>query len=427
MPTNVYYSDFAHFAHDPPGHTCGLPCCREDLRVHIKPPASGYSCMPSQEKVLDDNFTFRKKRLGLIQGRPTFSNRFFSLQHINSEEIYRQRMPIPNFGERISERGEGPKSPDLLLSDSLENPFVLTTRARLQQGENICRRKVCLPDSPENIHKLIFADFEPGESLDFEDSDVSEDPTIEYYTTTSQNVIKVETAPIKVLNNDTKSETPVGYNNMGYSTDGDVIDTMTSPEHYYDVLQVTEREHVLKVPSCPSRLYPDLSTIQESTDLEAFSRYKQKYTNTLVKKKLESKAVSMPKAPGKYDTFPRGREHQTPFLPSVREEKLQSFNQLELTPDNLYEDIEIKQHEKTNTDDVIIDDVKAYDDVTIADVIKCDEVTRSDRGESFGTFGYDGNKRPRKPSRNSNKHDRELKEISKRQDSLKDSPITLIL
>ncbi|XP_067674310.1 uncharacterized protein [Haliotis asinina] len=412
MPTNVYYSDFAHFAHDPPGHTCGLPCCREDLRVHIKPPASGYSCMPSQEKVLDDNFTFRRKRLGLIQGRPTFSNRFFSLQHINSEEIYRQRLPIPKFDGRSSVNRAGPKGPDVVLSDSLENPFVLRTRAGLQEGDHIYRRKICLPDSPENLYKINFADFEPGESLDFFDSEDSEDHTVEYYTTTSQNLIKVDTAPIKILNNDTKSETPVGYNNMGFLKDDDVTDDMTSPEHYYDVLQVIEQEPASKV---PTRLYPDLSSIQESTDMDAFSCYKQKYMHTLAKKKLEPKAVSIPKAPAKYDTFPRGREHQSPFL----EEKLRSWNEPELPLDNHYEDIEIK-HENTNTDDV-----KALDNVTVEDIIKYDDVSESDHGKRFRTFGYDGDKSPRNPLRSSNEH--ALKEKSKKPDSLKDSPITLIL
>jgi hypothetical protein len=61
-----------------------------DLHIHLKLSGFQGGCMsmPFQVKPeKQDNFTFRQKRAGLIMGRPTFSNKFNSLQPFQEESM----------------------------------------------------------------------------------------------------------------------------------------------------------------------------------------------------------------------------------------------------------------------------------------------------------------------------------------------------
>lgn len=95
----VYYSDFVPFAHDPPGHTCGLPCCNNDLYIRLKVSGHHAGCMsmPFQNSATEDageNFTLRRNQLHLLKGKPTFKNGgFYSMQQHRSE----QRKAVPSF------------------------------------------------------------------------------------------------------------------------------------------------------------------------------------------------------------------------------------------------------------------------------------------------------------------------------------------
>ncbi|KAK7495224.1 hypothetical protein BaRGS_00013634, partial [Batillaria attramentaria] len=84
------------FSHSPPGHTCGLPCCSDNIHIHVKPPAPRYGCMPVPYKQadLENNFTFRRNQL--ITGRPSLSSKFFSLQTPGGAKG-RARSQLPRF------------------------------------------------------------------------------------------------------------------------------------------------------------------------------------------------------------------------------------------------------------------------------------------------------------------------------------------
>lgn len=71
------------FHHDPPGHTCGLPCCNTDLLIQVKvQPTHGCISIPRESEY--SNFIFRRRQL--LKGHPTFTNGFFTLQSRNANQ-----------------------------------------------------------------------------------------------------------------------------------------------------------------------------------------------------------------------------------------------------------------------------------------------------------------------------------------------------
>ena len=107
---NVYYSDFVPFAHNPPGHTCGLLCCNNDLHIHLKLCHHG-GCMGlpfNQQNESNsggsENFTIRRNQARLISGKPTFKNGgFYLAQPLRKQN---KRRPVPTFGT-VGQTGSG--------------------------------------------------------------------------------------------------------------------------------------------------------------------------------------------------------------------------------------------------------------------------------------------------------------------------------
>ena len=203
------------FSHSPPGHTCGLPCCSEDIHIHLRlnAPASRYNCMPTPHRQadLENNFTFRRSRL--LAGRPTLTNKFYSLQ---TAKGLRSRAGLPKFHDDWGiekgrgEAGGGAAGPDQSASeaarenlrqyrasietdtDDVSEPYVdrvvvdscsaIRTPVRyLQPWECFHKREISLPDHPGTPRRMVFLDYRPGESHDGAEGGEAEE-MIEVYT-----------------------------------------------------------------------------------------------------------------------------------------------------------------------------------------------------------------------------------------------------
>jgi len=175
-----FYCDQDHFAHDPPGHTCGLPCCNSDLHIHMKVEGHHGGCIAIpflQRKIIQDNFTLRNNQRGLLKGVPTFTSGFYSLQ----PERAPQRKPMPKFGTVRSQNEQIPKiqtTPQFQLDHELSQ----------NQDHYIRGREITLPrfqsigqeSSPTSIHLNNF-DFSESINDNVSDSN-SEDSDTGYYT-----------------------------------------------------------------------------------------------------------------------------------------------------------------------------------------------------------------------------------------------------
>ena len=227
------------FSHSPPGHTCGLPCCSEDSEQlpHLRLNAPRYSCMPTPHRQadLENNFTFRRSRL--IAGRPTLTDKFYSLQ--TSRGGAKGRAGLPKFHDDWGiEKGRGDGERDggsaggaaataagadsdyeTTASDAarenlrqyrasietdtdtdtvtegggVSEPYVaadshcsrIRTPVRyLQPWEWFHKREISLPDHPGTPRRMVFLDYRPGESHDgAEEGDAEkEEEIIEVYS-----------------------------------------------------------------------------------------------------------------------------------------------------------------------------------------------------------------------------------------------------
>ena len=226
------------FSHSPPGHTCGLPCCSEDSEQlpHLRLNAPRYSCMPTPHRQadLENNFTFRRSRL--IAGRPTLTDKFYSLQ--TSRGGAKGRAGLPKFHDDWGiekGRGDGEREGgstggaataagadsdyETAASDAarenlrqyrasietdtdtdtvtegggVSEPYVaadshcsrIRTPVRyLQPWEWFHKREISLPDHPGTPRRMVFLDYRPGESHDgAEEGDAEkEEEIIEVYS-----------------------------------------------------------------------------------------------------------------------------------------------------------------------------------------------------------------------------------------------------
>ena len=155
MQTNP---DMVPYSHNPPGHTCGLPCCNEELQIQLRV-RRPKTCIGFQnvDDVLAENFTFRRGKLS--KDRPVLENGFFSVQ----QKKETQHAAIPKFGS-VS-KGMTKTSDDLGRHNFLKG------------------REITLPETkdPDATNKLYLEDFYAGESDDL--LDVTSDKDIEYYMT----------------------------------------------------------------------------------------------------------------------------------------------------------------------------------------------------------------------------------------------------
>lgn len=159
--------DIVPYSHNPPGHTCGLPCCSKDLQVHLRVQKPPRSCMGIQEhEILGQNFTFK----GKLKSGPGLENGFFSVQEARENP----HAGIPKFG---SVRG------------SLNNVSEEQKKYNFLKG-----REITLPEAedPYATEKLYLEDFKLEESDDFESFDLKgydsgietmKENEIDYYVT----------------------------------------------------------------------------------------------------------------------------------------------------------------------------------------------------------------------------------------------------
>ncbi|XP_070201799.1 uncharacterized protein [Littorina saxatilis] len=190
------------FSHNPPGHTCGLPCCSEDMQIHarLNAPTNRNGCMPVpyRQADLENNFTFRRNQL--ISGRPTLTNKFFSLQ----DKGVRNRAELPKFHDdwgiqeerseedlsnaavadaanqsaiaarenllqyraSIETDTDGESQPYIESVEVDSNSVIRTPMRHLRPWECFHNREIHLPDLPSTPRKMVFLDYRPGESHD---------------------------------------------------------------------------------------------------------------------------------------------------------------------------------------------------------------------------------------------------------------------
>ncbi|XP_045209506.2 uncharacterized protein LOC123561301 [Mercenaria mercenaria] len=138
--------DMVPYSHNPPGHTCGLPCCSKDLQVHLRERKTTRSCIGIQDHdILAQNFIFK----GKLKNGPGLENGFFSVQEAKETP----HAEIPKFG---SVRGLP------AISEEQKNYTFLKGRG------------ITLPEAedPHATEKLYLEDFNIGESDDLEDFEI---------------------------------------------------------------------------------------------------------------------------------------------------------------------------------------------------------------------------------------------------------------
>ena len=148
--------DIVPYSHDPPGHTCGLPCCSENLQIQLRIRKPPRSCIGIQDfDVIQQNFTFRGRFN--TRTRPVLESGFFSVQAPKDET----RGAIPKFG-----------------SVSVGGLKRITDNQR--QYNFLKGREITLPESkdPKAVEKLYLENFDVGET---DDVLFVSDDDIEYY------------------------------------------------------------------------------------------------------------------------------------------------------------------------------------------------------------------------------------------------------
>lgn len=209
------------YSHDPPGHTCGLPCCSEDLQVQLHKQRQPRSCIGIQDQDtehLQQNFTFK----GKLKRQPTLENGFFSVQE-QKEGCHR---PIPEFGS--------------VRASSV--PAMAEKQKKFLKG-----REITLPqsDDPNATQRLYLEDFNFGESDDFLDpDDTSSTSEIEYYISVKSPLDPERGVPYDPKELDKCQIYPWDLlkemkDNMSSKTSSDRTEDSSS-SNYYDVLQIPE-------------------------------------------------------------------------------------------------------------------------------------------------------------------------------------------
>ncbi|GFO29777.1 hypothetical protein PoB_005628200 [Plakobranchus ocellatus] len=218
-----------HFSHNPPGHTCGLPCCNQDdqdqqLSLNPAPAQRGCVTVPiiSPAELSESNFTMRRRR-GIDTVRP-LSGGFFSerkrknrllrrnsdgaIVNDSSDDGWVTASADEDCDDDDDGGGEADDSATLLRNPPkqspgessrprslrftrdtsilapepcpemagvrrdevwMETPTLLRHRKenRLEPWEAVRRRRIALPDTPHMAHSVMFLNHQPGETSDF--------------------------------------------------------------------------------------------------------------------------------------------------------------------------------------------------------------------------------------------------------------------
>ncbi|ESO99941.1 hypothetical protein LOTGIDRAFT_158102 [Lottia gigantea] len=233
-PNALLYSDYSRYAHDPPGHTCGLPCCNENLRLELQGQSQRRipGCIPAPVKYSAPNFTLRTKR-NLIKGRPTFANKFLSLQPGNFQSS-KQRPVLPDF-----------------YDDSLVGSCYLShvkNKPKVNEWDHFYPKEIALPELLEDGDQMVLVNHDGADTSD--DLDENEIGVVEIH-----NDIRGYPRPLQVpvlskcpqpkapeptqaiLESPTDEDYASGSASDKY-TDYELSDSdyNTSSDHYYDVI-----------------------------------------------------------------------------------------------------------------------------------------------------------------------------------------------
>lgn len=217
--------DMVPYSHDPPGHTCGLPCCSEDLQIRLQKQRPPRSCIGIQdtdnEGVFQQNFIFR----GCMKQQPVLENGFFSVQ----EQRQGDHRDLPEF---CNVQGQ-----DMTVADCEEQkrfPFL--------KG-----REITLPRSsgPCATEKLYLEDFNFGETDDFLDPDTNSSASeIEYYMTVKNPEDPNRGVPYNPKDIENRQIYPWDLlrdlkDNISMKAQSEKTDDSSS-SNYYEVLEVPE-------------------------------------------------------------------------------------------------------------------------------------------------------------------------------------------
>ena len=202
------------YSHNPPGHTCGLPCCNEELQIQlrVKRNRGPRTCIGIQhvDEILADNFTFRGGKVS--KDRPVLENGFFSVQ----QKKEAQHGAIPKFAS---------VSKGMTKTDDLG-------RHNFLKG-----REITLPEAkdPDATNKLYLEDFYTGESDDL--LDVTSNKDIEYYMTERNPTNPEKGVPYSQKEIDTKDSYPweIVLELKSKTSASEKTDD-TSSSNYYEVL-----------------------------------------------------------------------------------------------------------------------------------------------------------------------------------------------
>ncbi|CAL1534045.1 unnamed protein product [Lymnaea stagnalis] len=159
------------FAHNPPGHTCGLPCCNhEHDNIATNPTAPQQrGCVPVPLVAAPDfsnsNF-FMKRKAGIETGLmrtpdnviQTSGDGWEPRSYYNEKQGRTVLSIGKSHGVKSNAKKNSKKTEDLATS--------LRQRKKLAPWEHIRQRQITLPDT-SSTYKMMFLNFQPGESSDF--------------------------------------------------------------------------------------------------------------------------------------------------------------------------------------------------------------------------------------------------------------------
>ncbi|BFZ25555.1 hypothetical protein BsWGS_28594 [Bradybaena similaris] len=168
------------FSHDPPGHTCGLPCCIQDnepQQVLQRKSQTGCMTVPilSQADLSDSNFFMKRKQnpseIGADKVRLRKSADCGDYQALGSDKDTQKHEHTPrhirlsNSSDAIPSAGMIGQRSDVFVNKKCDWPHQKDQP--LPPAEQIRQRHITLPDCPQTQHTIMFLSHQPGETSDF--------------------------------------------------------------------------------------------------------------------------------------------------------------------------------------------------------------------------------------------------------------------
>ncbi|KAL3885258.1 hypothetical protein ACJMK2_025346, partial [Sinanodonta woodiana] len=243
-------SGIVMYAHDPPGHTCGLPCCGGDLHFYLRERGRSKGCLSFKAADAEHgNFTLKRQR-ELPRGNPSFPrDGSFSLQP-----------------PRVSTRGQIPEFGNTRGQKIVSNSETQCTNQTIVPHNFLKGREITLPHSlllPFGVNKK---DYSSEESNDFLDLDPDLD--IEYYLSVPKNDPSkepIEQNEFSILKHSRHAQL------KGYTVSYDSILDSQSVSNYYESLTF-ERESFDNISADHSVATKDIECATEAKTLSQSCR-----------------------------------------------------------------------------------------------------------------------------------------------------------